>query len=62
MESPNSVQIVLHQVHFLDKLRDELDQRVKFVTNFPASLAHNLSEQVAIVSDTDHWVSKLRLA
>ena len=61
MERANRVKIVLHQVHFLDKLWDELDQRVKFVANFPASLTHHFSEQVAIVRDADHWVSELCL-
>ena len=62
MESSNCVKIILQQVHLLDELRDELNQRVKFVSNFPSAFPNDFSEQVAVVGDADHRVRELRVA
>ena len=62
MELAHRVKIVLNQVHLLDKLRYELDQRVKFVADFPATLPHNFIEQIALIRDTEHRMRELSVA
>ena len=62
MEFTNRVKIVFNQIHFLDELGDELDERVELVANFPSALTHDFREQVSLVRDAQHRVSEVRVA
>ena len=62
MELADRVKIVLNQIHLLDELRYELDQRVELVANFPAALPHDFMEQIAMVRDTEHRMREFSVA
>lgn len=59
VETADLVQVICDEVHLCDELRDELDQRVQLVANFPATLTHDFIEKVSSVTDLNHLVGEL---
>jgi len=62
VEHADRLQVFLHQVHLLNELGYKLDQRVKFVPNSPATLTHDLLEQITLVRNANHRVGELSVA
>ncbi len=59
MKTAHCVQIVLHQIHLLDKLWNQLYEGVKFVANFPATLTDDFAKEIPSICYVDHWVRKM---
>ena len=61
VESTNNIVVILNLIHLSNELRDELDQWLKFVANFPATFSNYFTEQISSVIKWKHLSGKLRM-
>ena len=62
MKSSNRIVVTLNKIHLCDELWNELDQRVKLVSYFPATLSNYLREEVSTIIQREHVTGELCVA
>ena len=62
MKSSNRIVVTLNKIHLCDELWNELDQRVKLMSYFPATLSNYLREEVSTIIQREHVTGELCVA
>ena len=62
MKSSNSIVVILNKIHLRDELWDELDQRVKLMSYFPAALSYYFWEKIPTIIKWEHVTGELCVA